>query len=137
MQSAKKPAEVSESRFYMWRTLFALAHTDNRLALDEQGLLYRYLDEVPFSKQQLAALRDDVAAAQNVEEMFKRVTAQADRDAFFELAREVVWSDGVLDEREKELMDRLGAVRDFKSGGNGGGFLQNLIGKITGKKGNA
>lgn len=130
---------ISESRFYMWRALFAVAHADNFLALEEQGLLANHLDEVPFSKEQLATLREDMATPQSIEEMFRRIGAQADRDEFFALARELVWIDGNLDEREKELVERLGRLRDGpeKACAEDKGFFSGLICKLTGRKGKA
>lgn len=102
--------EVSDSRFHMWRAVFAVAHADNFLALEEQGLLSGYLDKVPFSKDQLALLREDMASPQSIEEMFLKISDPADRDGFFDLARRLVWADGMLDEREKALVERLSAL---------------------------
>ena len=55
-----------------------------------------------------------------------------------ELARELVWADGKLDDREKELVERLGKLQGEmavqKAEDSGAGFIQGLIGRITGKK---
>lgn len=98
---------VTNSRFYMFRAVFALAHADNFLALEEQDMLYKHLDNVPFSEDQLNILQDDVARKQDVDEMFDRITDPADIETFFKLAEAVVWSDGSLSAKEGETLDRL------------------------------
>ncbi len=98
---------VTESQFYMWRTLFAVAHADNVVTEDEISSIMRMLDEVSFSQEQAAVLKDDIVKAQDVVEMFKGVTEQGDRFKFFEFARELVWADGDFDEKEQSVMINL------------------------------
>ena len=43
---------VSESRFYMWRTLFAVAHADNVVADEEVEFMAHILEDVEFSDHQ-------------------------------------------------------------------------------------
>jgi len=122
----------------MWRSLFAVAHADNFLALEEQGMLSSYLDTVPFSPAQLSVLREDMATPQNIEQMFGKITKQEDRDAFFELARKLVWCDGDLEVREQALLQRLEALKNdgeapLENGCCFKGFFRNMLCKIAGK----
>jgi hypothetical protein len=112
----------SDSHFYMWRAVFAMAYADGSLALEEQGLLYDYLDTVPFSDEQLEILREDVATPQDVDEMFLRVTEPEDRRIFFEMARTLVWCDGDYDAQEKVIIERLKRLADTQ----GDDYLEEL-----------
>lgn len=109
-----KPAEpITESRFYMWRAVFAMAHVDGFLALEEQEQLYKYLETINFSKEQAGILREDVATAQPVDDMFAKITLYADKREFFELARALVWCDGDLDAQEALILEHLKGVANI------------------------
>lgn len=115
---AKEDEGVSESRFHMWRAVFAMAHADNFIALEEQGMLYDYLDSLPLTKEQLHMLREDVATPQNAEDMFLHVTDTADIEKFFEIAHALVWCDGDFSKEEKDVMGRMeemAASRGYKT----------------------
>lgn len=98
---------VSESRFYMWRAVIALAHADNRVTEEEHEFIDRYLHNVPFSDSQREVLIDDVLNAKNVTEMFDQVSEPTDRGEFFEFARMIVWCDGDYDAQEEKLFAHL------------------------------
>ena len=40
--------EVSESRFYMWRTLFSVAHADNVVTDEEIAFMAHILEDINF-----------------------------------------------------------------------------------------
>lgn len=98
---------INESRFYMWRAVFAMAHADNIVTADEKDFMEGYLKNVPFSDEQKETLQNDMIEAQDVHEMFSMVTDLEDQSAFFQFSRELVWCDGDLDRQEEEIKSRL------------------------------
>ncbi len=99
--------QISESRFQMWRTVVALAHTDHKVVPEERDLVDNYLGHLPFSEDQKSILREDLEAAQDVADMFDAIDEPSDRGEFFQFARIMVWSDGDLDAQEDRLFERL------------------------------
>ena len=59
-------SKISESEFYMWRALFALAHADDVLHKDEVTYLAEILEDVPFTEEQTNTLRDDIYHPKNI-----------------------------------------------------------------------
>lgn len=98
---------LTRSRFYMWRTVFALAHADNLITSEERQYLENVLKREPFSEYQRNTLIDDMMTAQDVGVMFVNITDQHDRAHFFEYARELCWCDGDYAKQEQEIMTRL------------------------------
>lgn len=100
---------ISESRFHMWRAVFAMAHADHVISGAEWAFMENYLRHVPFSPEQRAVLRQDMEEAQIPGEMFSRITEPEDQGAFFQFARELVWCDGDLAAQEAAIKERLSA----------------------------
>lgn len=98
---------VTDSQFYMWRTLFAISHADNVLTAEEIRYMTEILEEIPFSEGQKNTLRNDIANPQDIEAMFVKISDQNDRTEFFNFARELVWIDGDFGEDEQAIMVRL------------------------------
>ncbi len=98
---------VSQSRFFMWRTLFAVAHADNIVTDEEITFMASVLEDVAFTDGQNAILKDDLVNPKNVEEMFKSITNKEDRIEFFDFARDLVWVDGDFGSEEQGVMIRL------------------------------
>lgn len=98
---------LSESRFYMWRAIFAIAHADGVVAPDELEFIQEHTANVPFSDGQKAILAKDLANPQNVVSMFKQVKNEQDIEDFFTLARILCWSDGDFDKQERKIMKQL------------------------------
>jgi uncharacterized membrane protein YebE (DUF533 family) len=92
---------LSESRFNMWRAVFALAHADHQICEDERTFLKQYLDVVEFSADQKGVLLEDLIDPQAPFEMFENITVPEDRGAFFQFARALIWANG--DEHEQEV----------------------------------
>ena len=107
---------ISESRFYMWRAVFAMAHADHVVKDEERDFMENYLANVAFSEQQKDILRTDMEEAQDVYEMFSQITAPEDQGQFFEFARELVWCDGDLDAQEEAIKEKLNADQMDKLG---------------------
>ena len=100
-------SSVNQSQFYMWRTLFAVAHADNVVTKEEVEFMAHILEDIDFSEEQTEILKDDIMNAKNVEEMFKGITAQEDRTRFFDFARDLVWVDGDFGSEEQGVMIKL------------------------------
>jgi len=98
---------VDESRFNMWRALFAMAHADHVVSSEEKSFLYRILAEEPFTARQRTILEDDMEHPQNIAEMFSHISDLEDRSEFFYYARALVWCDGNFDEQEQRILTLL------------------------------
>lgn len=116
---------VNESEFYMWRTLFAVAHADNVVTEEEISFMAEILDDVQFTDEQTEILKDDIVNAKNVTEMFSGVINPSDRVKFFEFARDLVWVDGDFASEEQSVM--IGLYKQHISGTT----VDELVGKIT------
>lgn len=100
-------AGLPESRFNMWRAVVALVHVDGRVTTEEKELVESYMGNLPLSAQQVAILREDLVDAQDVGDMFGRITAPEDQGEFFQFARIMNWSDGDLDAQEDEIFNKF------------------------------
>lgn len=119
-----KMPEINQSQFFMWRTLFAIAHADNVLAPGEIEYMARILEEVRFTPEQTATLKDDITTPKDIEEMFAGVTDVQDRIQFFDLARNLVWADGDFGAEEQSAIIKLARAHFLKTD------VDDLIGKI-------
>lgn len=103
----KSNSAVTESQFYMWRTLFAVAHADEVLADEEIRFMMEALEDIPFTAAQKDILKDDISVPQDIEEMFMKISDHKDQAMFFHFARDLVWVDGDFDAAEQDVMIRL------------------------------
>ncbi len=102
-----KKAPVTDSEFYMWRTLFAMAHADGQVSDEEVRFMAEALEDMPFSPEQAEILRNDIKIPQDVIAMFKGVTDKIDQARFFSFARDLVWADGVYGQEEQTILLKL------------------------------
>ena len=100
-------AGISESQFYMWRTLFALAHADHVVTDEEVRFMAEALEDIPFSAEQHTQLMDDTKDAQDIEQMFENIKEVKDQAEFFKLAHVLVHIDGDYGSEEQAIMLRL------------------------------
>lgn len=98
---------MTESRFYMWRAVFAIAHADRVVTAEERSFLYKVLADHPFSETQIRVLEADIDHAQDPGRMFEKITDQNDRSTFFHYARALVWCDGDFGAQEQKIMIAL------------------------------
>ncbi|MDH5722344.1 MAG: TerB family tellurite resistance protein [Alphaproteobacteria bacterium] len=103
---------VTDSQFFMWRTLFAVAHADNVVTSEEIGFMAHILEDIEFSDAQVNILKEDVMVAQDPVLMFKGITEYKDRVKFFEFARDLVWVDGDFASEEQGVMIKLGEIHN-------------------------
>lgn len=107
---------LSESRFHMWRAVFALAHADGHVSDEERRFMEIYLSRLTLTPEQKQTLQEDIARAQDVGVMFGKITSEKDSDDFFNFARLLVWCDGDFDEQEKRIMDMMRQRQDTPLG---------------------
>ena len=106
---------ISESEFYMWRTIFSLAHADHVIAPEELRFMKKKLEELTLSLEQHDTLESDMTIAQNPTEMFAKITDQLDQAEFFKLARNLVLSDGDYHTSEQTVMAQLQDLQVIKT----------------------
>lgn len=104
----KNKKTITDSQFYMWRTLFAIAHVDNTVSDEEVRFMAEALEDVPFSEEQRAVLTDDIRHPKKIAEMFAGVTDMLDQARFFKFAHGLVWADGNFGKDEQKIMLELG-----------------------------
>ena len=100
-------AQVSESRFNMWRAVIALAHADHIVTPEEREFIQQKLDKIDFSPEQANQLREDLQTAQPVSEILPHITEPQDRSMLIYYGRLLVWSDGEYDAQEERLLRML------------------------------
>lgn len=100
-------APITESRFNMWRAVFAMAHADRIVTTEEKSFLYKVMADHPFTGEQRSILEVDLEHAQDIGRMFDKITDQNDRSKFFQYARALVWCDGDFGEQEQKIMVAL------------------------------
>lgn len=103
--------EASESEFYLWRALFALAHADGQVTGDEITFLNNAMATSHLTEKQRIILQDDMENPKNIEDMFEKITIPKHRTQFFYHARLLCWSDGDFDKQEQDLMARLQSLQ--------------------------
>lgn len=107
IQSHSQSQPMTESRFNMWRAIFALAHADNKITLEERQFMQDVLSREPFTQEQKDTLRADIREAQDINALFGKITDQTDRTAFFYFARMLCWCDGDFDAQEQNIVMHL------------------------------
>ena len=98
---------ISESRFYMWRAIFAIAHADGIVTVEETDFLSQCLDRDNFSPGQRQILMRDMMDPQSVSKMFAHVLREEDKVDFFILAEELGRVDGDFSASEKKSINSL------------------------------
>lgn len=99
--------KITESQFYMWRTLFAISHADNVVTDEEVRFMTDAMEDVPFTEEQKDILQDDISNPKDIVEMFEKISNNRDQAEFFKFARALVWVDGDYGEEEQEIMLKL------------------------------
>ncbi|MCB1591434.1 MAG: TerB family tellurite resistance protein [Alphaproteobacteria bacterium] len=105
-------APISDSRFHMWRAVFAMAHADGKITPEEIEFVDHYLEKIPFSPAQKSILKDDLETPKKVGDMLHGVVDAVDRTDFFQFATMMAWSDGEYHVREQEIVERLASEQD-------------------------
>ncbi|MDB5491109.1 MAG: hypothetical protein JWO78_958 [Micavibrio sp.] len=102
--------KMSESRFFMWRALFAIAHADEVVTAEERSFMNKALETEPFSEAQREILTYDMEQKQDIRILFDKITDQHDRSDFFKYARPLVWADGDYGSDEQSIILELSKI---------------------------
>jgi uncharacterized membrane protein YebE (DUF533 family) len=100
-------AEISKSRYSMWRAVIALAHADHVVMQAEKDFIMNKLDSVPFSSEQRTQLLEDMDESPDIEALLPEVTEPVDRSMLVYYGRLLVWSDGEYALQEEKLIKLL------------------------------
>ena len=84
-----------------------MAHADNIVTDEELKYMSTVLTDIKFSEEQTQILKDDIINPKKIEAMFDCIDDMNDRLAFFEFARDLVWSDGDFAPEEQDAIVRL------------------------------
>lgn len=98
---------ITESRFYMWRAVFAFVHADHKVTEEEREFAQKYLQSVDFSKAQKEQLLQDLEDPQSPADMYSKITQAEDRGEFFQFARMLCWCDGDYAVQEEMIFEKL------------------------------
>lgn len=98
---------VSESEFYMWRAVFAMAHADDEVTESELKFMNEILEKHNFSTLQKDLLKNDIENKQDISSFFSFITEQKHRSQFFRFARMLCWTDGDFDAQEQAILTKL------------------------------
>lgn len=98
---------ISQSEFYMWRTLFALAHADGIVTQEEIRFMAESLEDNAFSEAQKDVLTDDISNPKKPSDMFSKIEDVKDQARFFKFAQKFVWIDGKYAPEEEQVMTQL------------------------------
>lgn len=99
--------ELSESRFYMWRGVVAIAHADGVVTPHEVSFINDYIRDVNCSKEQLDIIGQDLREPQSICDMFSHIEDAQDKIDFFALARALSWCDGDYAAQEEFIIEHL------------------------------
>ncbi len=102
--------QITESEFYMWRTLFAMAHVDGTVSDNEVSIMAEALEDIAFSEEQKKTLTYDIRNPQDIVAMFEKISDPKHQALFFKFARDMVWADGDFGKAEQEIMVKLKKV---------------------------
>lgn len=102
--------KMTESRFFMWRALFAISHADDVVSTEERSFMNRALETEPFSEAQREILKYDIDQRQDIRVLFDKITDQQDRSDFFRHARPLVWADGDFGSDEQKIILELSKI---------------------------
>jgi len=98
---------VTESQFYMWRAVFAMAHADDVIEPSEAEMMSAVIWDFDFSEEQRTILEKDIVHKQDVMDMFRLIPDEKDRLNFFEFAYQMAKVDGVFSEAEQNILTQI------------------------------
>lgn len=109
MPTSPSPAEtgVSDSHFNMWRAVFAMAHADNMIMVQEEALMLDAIERYDFSNKQKDILYRDTVIKGDIRDFFAAITDKKDKLDFFRYARLMAWCDGDFAAQEKYILEAL------------------------------
>ena len=100
-------AEISESKFNMWRSIVALIYADGEISVEEEEFVRTKIRRLNFNKEQEDLLKEDITNPKDVNELYQKITDPKDRGQFIYFARLLFWSDGDFDKQEQEIFNHF------------------------------
>jgi uncharacterized membrane protein YebE (DUF533 family) len=102
---------LSDSAFYMWRCIVALAHADGQVQDEE----LEYIDKVfagmekdsSLTAEQREILGEDLVTPQKIADLLKHVTTHGDRHQLIYFAALMAQSNGELDPGEEAIIRQI------------------------------
>ena len=88
---------LTESKFNMWRATVAIAHCDGIVSDEEISWLKDHFDKIPFSKEQLETIQNDIDNGLTINEVLPNVTHLNDRALLLHFANNLFRQDGFED----------------------------------------
>jgi len=105
--SAKDMAELTPSRFAMWRAIVAMCHADGVVRDEERSFIRRFFGIVDFNDDQRAALERGLEEPEVLEDILPAIADAHDRAELLFFARMLFWSDGDFDAQESRIFELL------------------------------
>ena len=108
---ASSKRELTESLFYMWRCVIAIAHADGTVQDQERSYLagiIANLDRVyGLTGAQKKIFEEDLATARKISDLLPHVTKPEDRASIIYFGDVLSWADGVLEADEEAVLKKL------------------------------
>src|SRR5262249_18345525 len=98
---------ITNSQLHIWRVLIALAHADGLVQEKEKNWLSHCLLRLNLTDEQKQILRSDFQNPQDYKFMFKQISELRDYVHLQHMANILINLDGVVTEKEKEIMTFL------------------------------
>ena len=98
---------VSQSFFYMWRCVVALAHADGVVRKEERDYLNDVFRNMPLTKEQYQTLLHDLEIPENINDFYKYIEEPEDRAQLVYFARILAFKDGEFHPTEQVLIEKL------------------------------
>lgn len=105
--NADNTADLTPSRFAMWRAIVAMCHADGVVRTEERSFIKRFYDIVPFSEEQRDTLARELETPVVIEDILPSVSDAHDRAELLFFARMLFWSDGDFDEQENRILEMI------------------------------
>jgi uncharacterized membrane protein YebE (DUF533 family) len=106
---------VSNSTFYMWRCVIAIAHADGMIQEQERAYIQKIIDNMDrvygLTAEQKAAFASDLNASrpQNIADLLRNINDPAIRSQLVYFGGLLARADGVVDPREDDILKKLRA----------------------------
>ena len=98
---------LTDSEFYMWRTIYALSFADNFLANEEVCFMSEKLEELDLSSEQKKILQKDIHSPKDPMSMYREIKSEKDKKELFHQAYSLFWIDGVFHPDEMGMLKIL------------------------------
>lgn len=115
---------LTDSKFNMWRAVFAIAHADHEVTSDEKEMMLNTLEKLILSNEQRAVLKEDIYIPGNPIDLFEKITELDDRIEFFKYSKQMMWADDQYSSKEQNVMIKLKTIHQQKLD------LEDMVGRV-------